>query len=108
MALELLDPDVELHESDALPGARHAVGFESVRRYLERFSAHWSSFEWEPLEIQVAGARALMRARLHLTGRESGISVDREWWYVFEVRGGRLVRQDGYDERASAERALRA
>ncbi len=95
--LALLDPDVELHEADTLPGAVSAVGFDEVRRYLERFDSHWSSFHWEPLELRFSGDRALMRARLRLVGRKSGIEVDREWVYVFEVRDGRLYRQLGFD-----------
>lgn len=99
---------VELHEAPGLPGAVSAIGLEQVRRYLERFEAHWSSFHWEPLQLRIAGDRALMRARLTLEGRKSGIQVDREWVYVFTVREGKLFRQDGYDDMATAERALDA
>jgi hypothetical protein len=55
-----------LIEADALPGAVSAKGLAAVRRYLERFSAHWSSFRWELLDLEVDGERALMRARLEL------------------------------------------
>ena len=106
--LSLLDPEVELHEAKALPGAVSAVGFEEVSRYLERFNAHWSSFSWGPLELEVSGHRALMRARLRFVGRKSGIEVDREWIYVFQVRGGKLLRQDGFDEMSQATRAFTA
>ena len=103
-----LHPAVELHEASLLPGAISAVGLEQVRHYLERFEAHWSSFRWEPLELRIAGDRALMRARLLLEGRKSGIQVDREWLYVFTVRDGKLLRQDGYDDMAAAQQALEA
>ena len=105
--LPLLDPEVQLHEADTLPGAVSAVGIEAVRRYLERFDTHWSSFEWEPRELLVEGDRALLHARLRLTGRESGIEVDRAWSYVFTVRDGKLLRQDGYDDPAAAARDFR-
>lgn len=100
--LALLDPGIELHEADALPGAVHAVGFDEVRRYLERFGTHWESFHWEPLELVTDDARAMMLARLRLKGRESGIEVDREWAYVFTVCDGKLLRQDGFDGREPA------
>jgi ketosteroid isomerase-like protein len=102
----ILHPQVELHEASALPAAVSAVGREAVERYLARFETHWTSFRWEPLELRVVGERALMRARLYLVGRKSGIEVDREWIYVFTVREGKLLRQDGYDEMADAEQAL--
>ncbi|MDX6615308.1 MAG: hypothetical protein QOD60_399 [Solirubrobacterales bacterium] len=104
--LELLDPEVEMHEASELPGAVTAVGFDAVRRYFERFDTHWSSFTWEPLEWQISGDRALCRARLKLTGRKSGIDVDREWIYVFTVRDGKLLRQDGFDDMPAAIEAL--
>jgi ketosteroid isomerase-like protein len=106
--LALLHPEVELHEAAALPGAVSAVGFDAVRHYLDRFDAHWSSFHWQPLEWRISGDRALCRARLKLTGRKSGIDVDREWIYVFTVRDGKLFRQDGFDDMAAATKALEA
>jgi ketosteroid isomerase-like protein len=106
--LAILHPDVELHEATNLPGSVSAVGFDAVKHYLERFSAHWTAFRWEPLELRVEGDRALMRAKLHLEGRRSGIEVDREWLYVFTIRDGKLLRQDGFDTLADAEAALAA
>jgi ketosteroid isomerase-like protein len=106
--MSLLDRDVELHESATLPGAVSAVGLEAVRRYLERFNAHWSSFHWEPLEFRVSDDRAAVRARLRFVGRRSGVEVDREWAYFFTVRDGKLLRQDGFDEMSDAIRALEA
>jgi ketosteroid isomerase-like protein len=101
-----LHPEVELHEPPSLPGAVSAVGLKAARHYLERFDVHWSSFRWEPLELRVAGSRALMPARLALRGRRSGLDVEREWVYVFEVRDGKLFRQYGFDDVGSAEPML--
>jgi uncharacterized protein len=106
--LALLHPDVELHEAETLPGAVSSVGFEEVKHYFTRFGAHWSSWTWEPLELRVEGDRALMRARLRLVGRKSGIEVDREWVYLFTVRDGKLLRQDGFDEMGEGVAAFEA
>jgi ketosteroid isomerase-like protein len=102
---DLLDDDVEMHESDVLPAAVHVKGIEEVLRYLERFTTHWSAGEWRPEEVVENGDRVYMRARLLLTGRRSGIEIDRVWRYVFTVRDGRLLRQDGFDDDAEARRA---
>jgi ketosteroid isomerase-like protein len=101
--LGLLDPDVELHEASTLPGAVAAVGRDEVVHYLERFDTHWSSFHWQPLEWRFHGDQALLHARLHLRGQKSGIEVHREWVYVFTIRDGKLLRQDGFDDMAGAE-----
>jgi ketosteroid isomerase-like protein len=103
----LLHRDVEMHEADSLPGAISSKGIAAVRHYLERFGTHWSSFRWELLELRVSGERALMPARLHLRGRESGIVVQRDWFYVFTVRDGKLLRQEGYDDARAAQEAFR-
>jgi ketosteroid isomerase-like protein len=104
--LELLHPDVEWHESRALPGAVSAVGLDSVTRYLRRFNTYWQGFRWEPLEFEPRGERVLMPAVLHLTGRESGIPVAHEWFYVFTIEDGLVRRQDVFSDRAEAEAEL--
>jgi ketosteroid isomerase-like protein len=104
-ALGLCDESIELVEATALPGAVTATGSDAVRRYLERFAAHWSEGEWLPEEFQESGDRVFMRARLKLRGRRSGIDVDREWFYVFTLREGKLFSQEGFDERADGMRA---
>jgi ketosteroid isomerase-like protein len=48
-----------------------------------------------------------MPARLHLRGRESGIAVERDWFYVFTVRDGKLLRQEGYDDERAALESFR-
>jgi ketosteroid isomerase-like protein len=104
-ALALCDPEVELVEAETLPGAVTATGMEEVRRYLERFEAHWSEAHWEPIEFRDAGERVYLRARLRLTGRRSGVEVDREWIYVFTVSDGKLLRQEGFDREEDGLRA---
>jgi ketosteroid isomerase-like protein len=100
LALALCDPSIELVEATALPGAVTATGIDAVRRYLERFAAHWSEGEWLPEEIRESGDKVFMGARLRLRGRRSGIEVNREWIYVFTLRQGKLFSQEGFDDRA--------
>lgn len=104
-ALSICSPSFELIESRTLPGAVRATGLERVRRYLERFDTHWSEMEWLPQEFVEAGEKVMMVARLKLRGRKSGIEVDRTWVYVFTVRNGQLVSQEGFDDRAEGLRA---
>jgi ketosteroid isomerase-like protein len=104
-ALALCHSEVELIESKTLPGAVDAIGAPAVRRYLERFTTHWSEGEWLPEEFLESDDRVFMRARLRLRGRRSGIEVDREWIYVFTARDGKLLRQEGFDEPEDGLRA---
>jgi ketosteroid isomerase-like protein len=104
-ALALCDSSMELAEAKTLPGAVTATGAEAVRRYLERFSAHWSEVEWLPEEFSESGEKVVMRARLRLRGRRSGIDVDREWVYVFTLRNEKLFSQEGFDNWAEGLQA---
>jgi ketosteroid isomerase-like protein len=104
-AMALCDPEVELVEAAALPGAVTATGGDAVRRYLDRFSTHWSEGVWQPEEFVESGDKVYMPARLRLTGRRSGIEVDRRWIYVFTIRDGKLARQDGFDSDVEGRRA---
>jgi ketosteroid isomerase-like protein len=61
--------------------------------------------EWLPEEFEESGDKVFMRASLKLRGRRSGIEVDREWIYVFTLRDGKLISQEGFDERADGLRA---
>ena len=71
-ALALCDPEIELVEAKALPGAVTSTGIDAVRRYLDRFSAHWSEVGWKPEEFREAGDKVYMRGRMVLTGARSG------------------------------------
>jgi len=48
------------------------------------------------------------RGKLRLRGLRSGIWVEHRWAYVFTLRDGKLVRQDGFDDRTAALAALQA
>ena len=63
-----------------------ATGAEAVRRYLERFTAHLSEFEWLAEEFLESEDLVVMSARLRLRGGRSDIDVDRQWVYVFTVK----------------------
>ena len=75
-ALALCDESMVLVESAALPGAVTATGRDQVRHYLERFEVHWSEGKWTPVEFREADDKVMLRARLRLVGRNSGIEVD--------------------------------
>jgi ketosteroid isomerase-like protein len=54
----------------------------------------------EVIEAGESGVVALIR--IGVTGRESGISVEREDAVVYEVRDGLIVQVDYYNDRAVA------
>jgi ketosteroid isomerase-like protein len=108
-ALALCDPSIEMIEPDTLPGAAKTKGIDGVRRYFAGWTRNWSEWRWEEEELEeLPPDKVLVVAQLRLRGLRSGIWVEHRWAYVFTVRDGKLVRQQGYDSRAQALAAVQA
>ena len=106
-AIALCDPGFEMTESSALPGAATTSGVAGLRRYLAGWQRNWSEWEWQEQEIHdLPPDRVLVVALLRLRGLRSGIWVERRWTYLFTVRNGRLLGQDGFDDKAEALEAV--
>jgi anthranilate synthase/aminodeoxychorismate synthase-like glutamine amidotransferase len=103
--LALCDEAIVHTEAAALPGAITCHGRDEFRRYVEGFEDVWESVRWDPEDFLPSGDRVFMPAQLDLRGRRGGVDVSRRWVYVFEVRGGRVTRLDGYDDEAEARAA---
>jgi ketosteroid isomerase-like protein len=96
-----LDPEVEY-----APVEEHAVyrGPEAVSQYTQRWLEAWDTFslETEEVESTPVGNRAFSAIRLRGTGKGSGVEIDRQGFWVYELRGGRLYRISEYNDRAEA------
>jgi ketosteroid isomerase-like protein len=102
-AIALCDPAFEMTEAAALPGAATTSGAEGLRRYFAGWARNWSEWDWREEEVQeIPPDRVLVMALLRLKGLRSGVWVEHRWAYLFTVRDGKLLRQDGFDERAQA------
>jgi len=108
-AIALCDPAFEMTEASALPGAATTSGLDALRRYFAGWARNWSDTDWREEEevVDLPPDRVLVMALLRLRGLRSGIWVEHRWAYLFTLRGGRLLRQDGFDEKAEALEAAR-
>jgi ketosteroid isomerase-like protein len=105
--LALADPEFEMFEAPALPGAAHVSGLEQLKSYAFGWQRNWSQWNWREEElVEVPQDRVLMVATLWLRGLRSEVEVERRWAYVFTVRDGRLLRQEGYDTKQDALAAV--
>jgi len=106
-AFALCDPSFEMTETPALPGAATTSGLEALTRYFAGWRRNWSEWAWEEEElIDLPPDNVLVMARLKLKGLRSGIWVEHRWAYLFTVRNGKLLRQDGFNDKAQALEAL--
>jgi len=98
-------PEVELRWSRRGPDARVYRGREGVieafREWLEPFSEYYA----EPLDFIEVGDRVVVPNRQWGIGSTSGIPVEVEVTWVFEIRDNQMARLDEYD---TLEEALEA
>jgi ketosteroid isomerase-like protein len=105
---ELMDPDFEFRGTvGGLEEGRIAHG---VQEFMEVFEQEdldaWEERRFEPEDFIDAGDCVVVLQREYRRGKASGVELELETAVVFEVRGGRVVRIQGYMEPASALEAV--
>jgi SnoaL-like domain len=101
--LALSHPDFEMTEASALPGAANVKGLEALRRYCYGWRKIWSEWEWREEElIELPPDRILLDATLRLRGLRSSIWVEHRWAYLFVIRDGLILRNDGFSTKEEA------
>ena len=102
--LHLMADDVVTYRADPDRATYHGKeGFlEATADWSEGFS-EWSVV---PEEFIDAGNFALARVRQIARGETSGIPVEGEFWFAFEIRGTKVSRLSFYTSRADALEAV--
>jgi len=106
---ELLDPEVEFHGTvGGLEEGRVSRGIEEIRQSFDVDDLEaWDERRFEAEEFVDAGDRVVVLQREYRRGKGSGVELEVETAAVVEVRDGRVVRIQGYMERAAALEAAR-
>jgi ketosteroid isomerase-like protein len=98
-------PAIELRWSRSSPETRVYQGrdglIQAFREWVEEFSEYYN----EPLDFIEVGARVVVPNRQRGIGSASGIPVEFEFTWVYEIRDGQIARIDEYD---TLEQALEA
>ena len=98
--LDLMADDLVTYRHDPDGATYHGKeGFlEATADWTEGFS-DWSV---TPEEFIDTGGSVLVRVRQVVRGEASGISLEGDFWFVFEVRGSQLAKVSFYIRRADA------
>jgi len=103
---ELMDPEVEIYAEPGMINAGRFTGFEGFKQWVSQWEEAWDAASYEPLEfVEVDDRRLVVRVRVVGRGAGSGVEIDREFGYLYEIEDGRSTRYHLYD---SAEKAVEA
>jgi ketosteroid isomerase-like protein len=105
-ALSVLDVDVAWHDQAAIPGADVHRGREAVSRHLEQWFDAWKEIDYTTEELLDRGDRVLVVVRRRGTGKGSGVVVTDQVIHVYTVRSDKIVRFEGFSEKAEALKAV--
>ena len=101
--LELFSDKVITYRPEPDGATLHGkAGFrDAVADWTEDFS------EWQvlPQEFTDLGERVLVRVLQIALGRSSGVRVEEDYWFLFEVTGGKLSKLSFYSRQAEALKA---
>jgi ketosteroid isomerase-like protein len=98
--LELIDPEIEIHDRPEIPDPQVYRGHQGVLDALAASFAEFEEVDFVPEEFVESGDRVIVVFRFQGTGRGSGLSVDERLAHVWTIAGGKAVRmqartQDG-------------
>jgi ketosteroid isomerase-like protein len=100
---ELADPEVELHGTvGGVEEGRLRRGIAEIRRDFESNEEIWDDHRVEVEELIDAGDRVVLFQREYQRGRSSGVELVLEAAVLIDLRDGRIVRLQGYMDRAAA------
>jgi ketosteroid isomerase-like protein len=104
-ALELQDPEVEIHERPEGPDPQVDRGHDGVLASLGVNQAIFDGLDLVPEEFLDEGDHVVVVLRFMGTGRESGVPIDEQLAHLWTVREGKAIRMAVHSGRDEALRA---
>jgi len=99
-------PDLVLVQPPEVPDAKSYEGRDAIAEALDDWPKQWDDFRMDLIEvIDVDDEVAVLVTRHRGRGRESGIEMDFEVFYVNWGRDGRLARVEMFFDRRQALKA---
>jgi ketosteroid isomerase-like protein len=104
---ELTDPEVELLGTvGGVEEGRVTRGLAQVIREVDEEDREaWEERRLEPVEFFDAGDEVVVFLHEYRRGKSSGVELEVDTAVVYELRDGRVVRMQGYMDRAAAKKA---
>ena len=100
-AMENFDPQIDW-VLPAMQGFDSCVGPDQVRRFWEGLDETFDELRLDAQEFVDAGDRVAVRLRYYGRGKGSGAAMEGDVWFVWRLRGGRIVRWQMFSSEAEA------
>jgi hypothetical protein len=101
-----VDPEIEWHVPDTLPGGGDLHGTVEVVEFLEAVGGLWEDAYPEPEEFLPAGDKLVVLGTWRARARSTGVRVEVPFAHVHQFRDGNLVYFRNYTDAAKALQAL--
>ena len=99
-AFEHVADDVVLYRD--VPDASEFHGMEGFLSATAEWAEGFEDYRITPQEYVDAGDSVLARVRQSARGKDSGVPIDEDWWFVYTVSDGKIDRMEIYADRAKA------
>lgn len=93
---DLIDPEIEWHVSDTMPGGGELHGLDELIPHIQAVGELWESPRAEPEEFLPAGDRLVVLGTWRARVKATGAPVEAPFAHVGEFRDGKLVRLRNY------------
>jgi ketosteroid isomerase-like protein len=105
--ISLLHPAVELHADSELINGGDYRGHEGFTRWNNEWNEAWEEFTIEPRSLETFGGHIIL-VDTHQVARGvgSGIDVEMDVYWAFEVEDDQLIRMHLYADRDRAAEAI--
>jgi ketosteroid isomerase-like protein len=90
--LELIDPNVVVTQLPDQPDSQTFRGQEGLLRGMTEWIGEWEDYSFEVRGMRDFGDNVVVSGVQRGRGQGSGIQVEADVYFVFTLRGGRVVR----------------
>jgi ketosteroid isomerase-like protein len=103
---DYLDANVVLVVGRGFPDSGAALGPDALRDYTIRFMQQWDHLTMSAEELRPVGDAVLVRTRQMGSGKASGVESEMTYFWLFSLRGGKVIRLESFRDQGSALEAL--
>jgi ketosteroid isomerase-like protein len=99
---ELIDPDIVSTQFPEQVDVRPYYGHDGVREVMVDWIGTWDDYEIKLLDLREVGESVVAKLHQRGRGKGSGVAMEGDVWFVWRMRGGRMVRWQMFSSEAEA------